>query len=63
MINSLIKQASEILLPNGLLALEIGESQADNVGGQIDSFGSYGPARTVPDLTGRTRIVLAERSP
>jgi release factor glutamine methyltransferase len=58
-----IDQATHFLVPGGLLALEIGETQADNVRGQFGKTGSYEPARTVRDLAGRTRLVLAELSP
>jgi release factor glutamine methyltransferase len=62
-LTSIINEAAHFLFPGGLLALEIGETQADNVRGQIEKTGSYEPARTVLDLAGKTRLVLAERSP
>ena len=62
-LTAIIDQAAQFIVPGGLLALEIGETQADNVRGQIEKTGSYGPARTVLDLAGKTRLVLAERSP
>jgi release factor glutamine methyltransferase len=60
---AILEGASQFLFPGGLLALEIGEGQSDNVRGQIEKTGSYEPARTVSDLAGRTRLVLAERFP
>lgn len=63
LLSAIIASAPHFLVPGGLLALEIGELQADNVRGQIEKTGSYGPARTVLDLAGKTRLVLAERSP
>lgn len=61
-LNALIDGAWARLEAGGLLALEIGLDQGDAVLARIGEHGDYERARLVPDLTGRDRVVLAERS-
>jgi release factor glutamine methyltransferase len=60
-IEAIIGGAHEWLEPGGLLALEIGASQADAVTEMVRSAGMYGAARVIADLAGRQRMMLAER--
>lgn len=57
----IVRDAPACLRPGGLLAIEVSETQADNVIARISSRGAYGPARAVKDLAGKPRVVLAER--
>jgi release factor glutamine methyltransferase len=61
LIRSLVASAAAGLEPGGLLALEIGAGQEAAVLGLIGAAGGYTARRALPDLTGRIRIVLAER--
>ena len=68
LIEEIIAGAPQFLLPGGLLALEIGETQADNVAGRIlaaETSGTpvFAAPRVFEDLSGRPRLVLAERRP
>jgi len=58
---ALIEGAPRHIEPGGLLALEIGAGQAEEVAWRIERRGAYGPPRIVPDLGGVERVVLAER--
>ncbi|HEY8470013.1 MAG TPA: peptide chain release factor N(5)-glutamine methyltransferase [Longimicrobiales bacterium] len=58
---ALIEGAPRHIEPGGLLALEIGAGQAEEVAWRIGRRGAYGPPRIVPDLGGVERVVLAER--
>jgi release factor glutamine methyltransferase len=60
-IRRLVPQAAESLLPGGLLAMEIGAAQGAAVSRIIHETGAFGEPRVRPDLSGRDRIVLAER--
>lgn len=60
-IGELLRGAPSRIEPGGLLALEVGLGQAETVCETIDRSGAWRPARIVPDLTGRPRVVLAER--
>lgn len=65
-LDAIVDRASHFLEPGGLLALEVGETQADTVSSRIaaakaDGSPAYGAPRVLEDLTGRPRIVLAER--
>jgi release factor glutamine methyltransferase len=62
-LEAIVERAPEILRPGGLLALEVGEGQSDNVAARIAARGAYVPARVVLDLAGRPRVVMAERQP
>jgi release factor glutamine methyltransferase len=57
----LVPQAAAVLREGGLLALEIGAGQGAAVARLIDETSGFGPARVVPDLAGRDRVVRAER--
>lgn len=61
LIREIVRVAPAHLRDGGLLALEIGEGQAGEVLSCIRETGSYARATVRPDLTGRERIVLAER--
>ena len=67
-LEAIVDNAMQFLVPGGLLALEIGETQADNVAGRIRAAVSeghpvYAAPRVLEDLSGRPRLVLAERRP
>jgi release factor glutamine methyltransferase len=61
-IDGLIAGASRWLEGGGLLALEIGDGQAESVLERVRATGEYATARVVADLTGRMRVLLAERA-
>lgn len=56
----LLSGAARHLEPGGLLALEIGATQADSVAQLVADLPEFGGARIVKDLAGHDRIVLAE---
>ena len=58
----LVADAPAVLRPGGLLALEIGAAQGAAVTELIRGTGAFAPARVRPDLAGRDRVVLAERT-
>lgn len=67
-LDAVVDNAAQFLVPGGLLALEIGETQADNIAGRIQAAQSgghpvYAAPRVLEDLSGRPRLVLAERRP
>ncbi len=57
----LIAGAPRHLASGGLLALEVGADQAPSVARRIDDTSAFAGVRIVPDLTGRERMVLANR--
>lgn len=59
-VRELVRDAPSHLRPAGLLALEIGATQAAAVVELVRGRGSYAEPRVVQDLAGRDRIVLAE---
>jgi release factor glutamine methyltransferase len=59
-VRALVAGAPDHLRPGGLLALEIGASQAAAVGTLLRSTARFGEVRVRTDLAGRERIVLAE---
>lgn len=59
-IGAIVAGAGAWLEPGGLLALEIGATQADAVLARIRAAGMYERERLVNDLAGRPRIVVAE---
>src|SRR5262245_13960529 len=61
MLHQLVDGAPERLISGGLLALEVGDGQAEEIAERIEHTGAYRGARVVPDLAGRLRVVLAER--
>jgi release factor glutamine methyltransferase len=60
-LGALVDGAADRLRPGALLALEVGLGQADAVAGRIRSTGAFGEPRVRRDLTGRPRILQAER--
>ncbi len=54
--------AAPFLAPQGLLVLEVGAGQADEVAGLLQQSGAYAPAQIRPDLAGIPRVVSATRS-
>jgi release factor glutamine methyltransferase len=61
MLEEIVKEAPERLVSGGLLALEVGDGQAETVAAKIAQTGAFDDPRIVPDLAGRSRVVLAER--
>lgn len=53
--------AADHLKRGGVLAVEIGCEQASAVSKIIEKNGEFKPAAVIPDLTGRDRIVVAEK--
>jgi release factor glutamine methyltransferase len=63
-IASLVAEAPHWLEPGGLLAVEIGATQADAARDCAERAGVYADVRVLPDLAGRPRVLLMEhRSP
>ncbi len=60
-IRQLVAGAPEHLLAGGLLALECGLGQAERIAADVHATGAFAAVRIRPDLTGRPRVVLAER--
>lgn len=60
MLRELVARAEDHLDPGGLLALEIGATQAAAVAEWIHARPAFGEPRIVKDLAGHDRIVLAE---
>ena len=61
-IREIVANAPEFLHPGGLLALEIGATQAHEVAGMVRHGPSFGEPIVRCDLAGRDRIVLAALS-
>ncbi len=61
-LREIVQGAGAALRPGGLLALEIGDGQAERVVELIDGRGEYRDARVLRDLAGRQRIVTATRA-
>lgn len=57
---ALVEGAPRHLKPCGLLAVEVGAGQAEEVAWRIGRRGAYAPARVAPDLAGVERVVQAE---
>jgi release factor glutamine methyltransferase len=53
--------AAHRLRPGGLLALEVGLGQAEAVAESVRATGAFGPPAIRRDLTGRARIVTAQK--
>ncbi|MBI4541313.1 MAG: peptide chain release factor N(5)-glutamine methyltransferase [Gemmatimonadetes bacterium] len=58
----LVEGAPAHLRTGGILALEVGLEQADAVTERIARTGRFQDGRTVPDLAGRERVVIATRA-
>jgi release factor glutamine methyltransferase len=59
-LEAVVERAGVFLRPGGLLALEVGDGQADNVAARIAACPLFGPARVTRDLAGTPRVVMAE---
>ena len=55
----LVDAASEWLMPDGWLVVEIGATQGDEVRAMFER--SLGDVRVLPDLAGRDRVVRGRR--
>jgi release factor glutamine methyltransferase len=62
-VRELVADAPHHLAPGGLLALEIGAGQADQVAALIGAVSGFAEPVVRRDLAGRNRIVLAEYAP
>jgi release factor glutamine methyltransferase len=60
-LSPLSSQAADFLFQGGLLAMEIGDGQGEEVSGLLEEAGAFRGIRVIPDLAGRDRIVLANR--
>lgn len=60
-IRALVPQAAGVLLPGGLLALEVDARRADLAAAAVQDDGRFTAVETRPDLTGRPRFVVARR--
>ena len=58
---ALVAGGVERLVPGGLLALEVGLGQAQEVAAWIEAADEYDDSRIIRDLAGRERVVLATR--
>lgn len=54
----LVEGSTEFLLPQGLLAIEVGDGQAGKVARAMEQTGAFREIRIRPDLAGRERVVL-----
>jgi release factor glutamine methyltransferase len=59
----LVREAAEVLVPHGLLALEVDIRRASLAAELVSRDRSFRSVRVVLDLTGRERFVLARRAP
>jgi len=60
LVRRLVAEAPPLLAPGGVLALELSPAQTRTVSGLLGRKG-WSSVRTVPDLSGRDRVVLALR--
>lgn len=56
-----IRQSAELLVPNGVLALEVDARRAAQTMQLVDADGRYTDVITRQDLTGRDRFVVGRR--
>ena len=61
LLEPLVAGAAAHLRPEGLLALEIGATQAAGTLARLQAAGAFAGARVVRDLAGRDRVALATR--
>lgn len=61
-VRRVVEEAPRWLARPGLLALEIGETQADNARAALEGTGAYTSWEVRPDLAGKPRMVLARRA-
>jgi release factor glutamine methyltransferase len=59
LLHVIVDRAKQHINEGGLLALEVGEEQAESVAGRARTVGGFAWSRVVKDYTGRDRIVLA----
>lgn len=60
-IRGLVPQAAEVLVPGGLLAMEVDSRRADLAAAAVRDDGRFTDIETRLDLTGRPRFVVARR--
>jgi release factor glutamine methyltransferase len=60
-IAAIAREAAPVLVPGGLLALEVDARRAGSAAGIVSAVGSYGAVSVRPDLSGRARFVVARR--
>lgn len=60
-IRALVPQAAEVLVPGGLLALEVDARRADLASAAVAADARFTDVEQRPDLTGRPRMVVARR--
>ncbi len=61
-LRSIVAGAGPFLRAGGLLALEVGASQAGQVVAAVEAVGGYDDVRVRRDLAGRQRVVMARRT-
>ncbi|MBI3603848.1 MAG: peptide chain release factor N(5)-glutamine methyltransferase [Nitrospirae bacterium] len=61
-VRRLVAEAPEFLAPSGILMLEIGQDQAEDVVRIAAMQGAYGPATTIRDAAGIERVVCLKRA-
>ena len=59
LLNVIVDRAKHHLKDDGLLALEVGEDQAESLAERARTLGGFAWSSVVKDYTGRDRIVLA----
>jgi release factor glutamine methyltransferase len=59
---AVVLAAARLLRPGGLLVMEHAEVQAAAVRAEVSGTGVFDDVRTLPDLTGRDRMVVARRT-
>lgn len=60
---AVLATATRLLRPGGLLVVEHAEVQAEALRAAAVAAGAFAEPRTVPDLTGRSRALVARRTP
>ncbi len=60
-IRALIPVVQPLLLPEGLLAIEVGQGQAEAVRQLLEQAGAYTPAEIIQDYQRIGRVVLARQ--
>jgi release factor glutamine methyltransferase len=58
----IVREVGGFTRPSGLVALEVGMSQAGEVAALLEATRQYDDVRVKRDLSGRERIVLATRA-
>jgi release factor glutamine methyltransferase len=60
-IAALVDEGARLVVPHGIVVLEMGETQGDAVRRLFDASGAYGTVAIRTDLAGRPRTAIAER--